>query len=344
QDPTRVVSPVIDIINMDTFAYVAASADLRGGFDWSLHFKWEQLSPEQRARRTDPAQPIKTPIIAGGLFVIDRSWFNHLGKYDTAMDIWGGENFVRRQSGDPPLQPSGSRVQEEAPVRFPGGQRQHLHQEHAAHSGGVDGRLQPLLLLRSSGGAGKVLRRCTRAAGTPGEAQVQILQVVPGKRLPGTQGSRRLRFQVRRYQTAAELPGVAEGGRSGASRPHPGPLCRKTRGQRLEPALAEVGDPPGAPGVPVLPGLGDGSGWDGLVPHAGHQPLRTERVHTEMGRPLLLTPDLTHRWPPGTQKQALLLVVGPRERSRGSWPTREQTPVGVTRRPPHGSGGAGGGV
>ncbi|XP_069581900.1 polypeptide N-acetylgalactosaminyltransferase 14-like, partial [Brachyistius frenatus] len=93
QDPTRVVSPVIDIINMDTFAYVAASADLRGGFDWSLHFKWEQLSPEQRAHRTDPTLPIKTPIIAGGLFVIDRSWFNHLGKYDTAMDIWGGENF-----------------------------------------------------------------------------------------------------------------------------------------------------------------------------------------------------------------------------------------------------------
>ncbi|KAJ0026534.1 hypothetical protein NQD34_017534 [Periophthalmus magnuspinnatus] len=93
QDPTRVVSPVIDIINMDTFAYIAASADLRGGFDWSLHFKWEQLSPEQKAQRTDPTQPIKTPIIAGGLFVIDRSWFIHLGKYDTAMDIWGGENF-----------------------------------------------------------------------------------------------------------------------------------------------------------------------------------------------------------------------------------------------------------
>ncbi|KAG7460930.1 hypothetical protein MATL_G00204220 [Megalops atlanticus] len=93
EDPKCVVSPVIDIINMDSFAYVAASSDLRGGFDWSLHFKWEQLSAEQRARRADPTEPIKTPIIAGGLFVIDKSWFNHLGKYDTAMDIWGGENF-----------------------------------------------------------------------------------------------------------------------------------------------------------------------------------------------------------------------------------------------------------
>lgn len=38
-------------------------------------------------------------------------------------------------------------------------------------------------------------------------------------------------------------------------------------------AVAEVGDPPGAPGVSVLSRLGDGSGWLGFVPHAGHQPL-----------------------------------------------------------------------
>ncbi|KAI1895215.1 hypothetical protein AGOR_G00104010 [Albula goreensis] len=93
EDHTRVVSPIIDVISLDNFAYLAASADLRGGFDWSLHFKWEQIPIEQKMARTDPTQPIRTPVIAGGIFVMDKSWFNHLGQYDTHMDIWGGENF-----------------------------------------------------------------------------------------------------------------------------------------------------------------------------------------------------------------------------------------------------------
>lgn len=95
----------------------------------------------------------------------------------------------------------------------------------------------------------------------------------------------------------------------------------------LPPALAEIRDPPGAPGVPVLPGLGDGSGWDGLFSHAGHQPLWTECVHTEMGGPVLLTPDLTHRRPPGKPTSPLLLGGGLRERSGDSWSNREQTHV-----------------
>lgn len=94
EDPTRVVCPVIDVISMDTFQYIGASADLRGGFDWNLVFKWEYLSHAERsARLSDPTQVIRTPMIAGGLFSMDRKYFNKLGKYDMKMDVWGGENL-----------------------------------------------------------------------------------------------------------------------------------------------------------------------------------------------------------------------------------------------------------
>ena len=39
------------------------------------------------------SQPVASPAHAGGLFTIDRRWFDHLGQYDPGLQIWGSENI-----------------------------------------------------------------------------------------------------------------------------------------------------------------------------------------------------------------------------------------------------------
>lgn len=93
ESPQSIVTPVIDVISDDSFQYFSSSATLRGGFDWSLHFQWEPIPPRVKKRILSPVDIIKTPVISGGLFVINRTWWERLGKYDQNLDVWGAENF-----------------------------------------------------------------------------------------------------------------------------------------------------------------------------------------------------------------------------------------------------------
>lgn len=58
ENRTVVVTPFIDIINADTLEYTA-SPIVRGGFNWGLHFKWENLQPGSLETDEDFVKPIK---------------------------------------------------------------------------------------------------------------------------------------------------------------------------------------------------------------------------------------------------------------------------------------------
>jgi len=92
-DPTNVVCPVIDIINDETLAFQKSSYLAVGGFDWNLVFNWHGVPQHEKDRRSHHAEPVHSPTMAGGLFSIDKAFFEKLGAYDSGFDIWGGENL-----------------------------------------------------------------------------------------------------------------------------------------------------------------------------------------------------------------------------------------------------------
>lgn len=87
----RVVCPIIDIIEPDTFKYIESPICI-GGFNWGLQFKWDYPPYEYFKTDEDYVRPLKSPTMAGGLFAIRKSFFHELGEYDPGMEIWGAEN------------------------------------------------------------------------------------------------------------------------------------------------------------------------------------------------------------------------------------------------------------
>ncbi|XP_072892304.1 polypeptide N-acetylgalactosaminyltransferase 6-like [Hemitrygon akajei] len=92
-----VVSPQVTPIDQRTFQVEKPSptdtTPLRGSFDWSLSFAWEELQVYENEARKDNTYPLSTPTIPGELFAVSKAYFEYFGAYDTQMEIWGGENL-----------------------------------------------------------------------------------------------------------------------------------------------------------------------------------------------------------------------------------------------------------
>lgn len=56
---SRVVSPVIDVIDWKTFQYSAVKHLQRGVLDWKLDFRWEPLGEQEQKARPSPISPIR---------------------------------------------------------------------------------------------------------------------------------------------------------------------------------------------------------------------------------------------------------------------------------------------
>ena len=55
------MSPVIDTISDETFAYMEASMNIWGGFNWRLSFRWYHVPTAYQARRfPDQTQPVRS--------------------------------------------------------------------------------------------------------------------------------------------------------------------------------------------------------------------------------------------------------------------------------------------
>lgn len=104
-DRKSAACPIIDIINEDNFAFTRSFELHLGAFNWGLNFRWYPISrrelvdsngfnkQEGKVRMTELVHPFHSPVMAGGLFSIERDYFNEIGGYDPQMDIWGGENI-----------------------------------------------------------------------------------------------------------------------------------------------------------------------------------------------------------------------------------------------------------
>ncbi|XP_004629968.1 polypeptide N-acetylgalactosaminyltransferase 5 [Octodon degus] len=90
----KVACPVIEVINDKDMSYMTVDNFQRGIFVWPMNFGWRTIPPDVVAKnRIKETDVIRCPVMAGGLFSIDKKYFFELGTYDPGLDVWGGENM-----------------------------------------------------------------------------------------------------------------------------------------------------------------------------------------------------------------------------------------------------------
>ncbi|XP_054846729.1 polypeptide N-acetylgalactosaminyltransferase 15 isoform X2 [Eublepharis macularius] len=92
-DRSRIVSPVIDVIDWKTFQYYRSVELQRGVFDWKLDFHWKPLPECEEKVQLSPISPIRSPTIPGVVVAVDRHYFQNTGGYDSDMIPSGAENL-----------------------------------------------------------------------------------------------------------------------------------------------------------------------------------------------------------------------------------------------------------
>uniref|UniRef100_A0A8D0RIJ4 Polypeptide N-acetylgalactosaminyltransferase n=1 Tax=Sus scrofa TaxID=9823 RepID=A0A8D0RIJ4_PIG len=90
----KVACPVIEVINDKDMSYMTVDNFQRGIFVWPMNFGWRTIPPDIVAKnKIKETDIIRCPVMAGGLFSIDKTYFFELGTYDPGLDVWGGENM-----------------------------------------------------------------------------------------------------------------------------------------------------------------------------------------------------------------------------------------------------------
>ncbi|XP_065697544.1 polypeptide N-acetylgalactosaminyltransferase 5 [Patagioenas fasciata] len=90
----KVACPVIEVISDKDMSYMTVDNFQRGIFTWPMNFGWRQIPQEVIERnKIKETDIIRCPVMAGGLFSIDKKYFFELGMYDPGLDVWGGENM-----------------------------------------------------------------------------------------------------------------------------------------------------------------------------------------------------------------------------------------------------------